>query len=326
MKCIEQEEGEGWTLYNGDSCQVIKGLPENTIGLSVFSPPFSNLYIYSDSEADMGNCANDDEFFAHFKYLIGEIHRITIPGRLCVVHCKDLPLYRGRDEASGLNDFPGYCIRSFEEFGWTYHSRVTIWKCPVIERERTNNNGLLHKTVKRDSSQIRQGMADYVIAFRKRPAGDDNLSSEPIVRNNGFTEFIGDPELDPRKTDYHPSPFARTGKAGDDSIDIWRRYAEPVWWDINQTNVLNYELGREDKDEKHICPLQLDLIERCIQLWSNPGDIVFTPFLGIGSEAYCAVKMGRRAIGIELKPSYFQQAVRNVRKAECEVGESMLFE
>jgi hypothetical protein len=206
-------------------------------------------------------------------------------------------------------------IQAYESCGWSYHSRVTIWKCPVIERERTNNNGLLHKTVLRDRSQVRQGMADYLLVFRKPPVGT-LMSDKPAAGE--FREFVGDPAFDPRSKTDHPSPFARKESSGTDSIDIWRRYAEPVWWDIDQTNVLNYKLARDESDERHICPLQLDIIERCVEIWSLPGEVVFSPFAGVGSEGVGAIKRGRKFVGIELKESYFANACEFLRKAEAE--------
>jgi hypothetical protein len=209
-----------------------------------------------------------------------------------------------------------------EEGGWTYHSRVTIWKCPVTERERTNNNGLLHKTVKRDSSQIRQGMADYVIVFRKTPHGEEgNLSDSPLVRAEGFDRWVGDPELNPLESTFHPSKFARVGGdvTGRESIALWRRYAEPVWWDINQTDVLNVELARTDREEKHICPLQIGLIRRAVYLWSASGDVVLSPFAGIGSEGVVSIQEKRKFIGVELSENYFRHASANLAYAESAI-------
>ena len=314
---LKQASGDNWTLYQGDCCDVVRGLPDNSIDFGIHSPPFSNLYIYSDSEADMGNSADDGEFFSHYEYLIPELLRVTVPGRLCAIHCKDLPKYANRDDTAGLKDFPGQIIRSFEKCGWSFHSRVTIWKCPVTERERTNNNGLLHKTAERDRSQLRQGMADYLIVMRKPPIGT-LMSDKPVTNGDElpFQEYIGQ---HPLNSEIHPSKFARTKcsqHASGKSIDIWRRYAEPVWWDVDQTNVLNYRRARDESDERHICPLQLDLIERSVQLWTNPGDVVLSPFAGIGSEGVASVKLGRRFIGVELKASYFQSAARELRVAE----------
>jgi DNA modification methylase len=335
MNVLNQRITDQWAMYHGDSCEAIKGLPDGKIGFTIFSPPFTNLYIYSDSLRDMGNCKDSGEFFDHFSFLIPELLRITIPGRLCAVHCKDLPTYMGRDGMAGLDDFPGEIVRRFKSFGWSFHSRITIWKCPVTERERTNNNGLLHATAVRDRSQLRQGMADFLLVFRKWPTSG-LMSDEPVRRypikfdadgeeiqtpNVAFTEYIG--ECDPAIDMSHPSPYARKKRKDGDvgqSINIWQRYADPIWWDINQARVLNTDIARDDKDEKHICPLQLDVIERAVDLWSNKGDIVFSPFAGIGSEGYGSVRLGRRFIGIELKQSYYIQACRNLERAAMEAG------
>ncbi len=294
LEVINQAIGKNFALYNGDCVEVIQSIPSNSVHLPIFSPPFSNLYIYSDSYRDMGNCKNDEEFFQNFDYLIPELFRVTVPGRLCAVHCKQLVNYKGRDGASGLRDFRGEIIRHFEKFGWVYHSEVCIWKDPVVEMQRTKSHGLLYKQLRKDSSYSRQGLPDYLLLFRKWTEEGD---AEPVTHT---TE--------------------------DFKLEMWQRYASPVWFDIRQTNVLNIALAREDADEKHICPLQLDVIERALQLWTNPNDIVFTPFAGIGSEAYQAVKMGRRAIGIELKESYFQQAVNNLQVLEKESNQLNIFD
>jgi hypothetical protein len=277
------ERGHDWTLWRGDAVRTLTRVQDESVGLSVFSPPFSNLYIYSDALADMGNAANHDEFFEHFGYLADELLRVTITGRVCAIHCKDLPLYKGRDGAAGLYDFPGQIIRTMSDHGWTFHSRVTIWKDPVIEMQRTKNHGLLYKQLRKDSSASRQGMADYVIAFRKWGEG---LGDAPVTHTH--EEF---------------------------PLDRWQAWASPIWTDIRQTNVLQYRDARSDEDERHICPLQLDVIERCVRLWSNPGDTILSPFAGIGSEGYVALKHGRKFVGVELKPEYFAAAVTNLRRA-----------
>jgi DNA modification methylase len=312
MSVIQQDKGQQWQLYNGDCCEVLRDLPDESIDFGIHSPPFSSLYIYGNSIADMGNCADDAEFFRHYQFAIKELFRTTVKGRLCAVHCKDLPRYANVYGTTGLIDFPGACIQEFESAGWVFHSRVTIWKCPVTERERTNNNGLLHKTVKRDTSQVRQGMADYLLLFR-RPPEDGLMSDKPVERPTGFDRYIGEVAIDSPE---HPSKYARTKPASDPSIDIWRRYAEPVWWDISQTNVLNFKLAKDAKDERHICPLQLDLIERAVDIWSNPGDVVLSPFAGIGSEGVGSLRQGRKFVGIELKDSYYEHAVRNLKQQE----------
>lgn len=286
---IRCEQGQDWTLYHGDCIRVVSGLAANSVGLSVFSPPFSNLYIYSDYLEDMGNCANHAEFFAHFSYLIEQLHRVTKTGRICAVHCKDLPLYKGRDGSAGLFDFPGACVKAFTAAGWTFHSRVTIWKDPVIEMQRTKNHGLLYKQLRKDSCASRMGMADFVLAFRKWDGHTVGDFPDPVEHTK--TEF---------------------------NLDQWQQWASPVWMDIRQTHVLQYRDAKDDEDERHICPLQLDVIERCITLWSNPGDVVLSPFAGIGSEGYQALKQQRKFIGAELKDSYFEVACRNLVNAEAE--------
>lgn len=321
---MDMASGELWTLYNGDCCLGLQGLPDDSIDMVIHSPPFSSLYIYSDSENDMGNCDSDEQFFQHYQYCIRELFRVTVPGRVCAVHCKDLPRYANTHGTTGLIDFPGACIQEFEDAGWVFHSRVTIWKCPVTERERTNNNGLLHKTVKRDGSQSRQGMADYLIVFRKPPESDAGLmSSRPVRRERGFARYVG--EVPYTGNFEHPSPFARKKSAADPSIDIWRRYAEPVWWDISQTDVLNFKLATSEDDEKHICPLQLGLIERAVEIWSNPDDVVLSPFAGVGSEGVGSIRAGRKFIGFELKSGYFNAAKRFLEGAERQALERQLF-
>lgn len=339
VKCEQAEHGQSWAIYQGDCCELIRDIPDASVDMSIHSPPFSNLYIYSDSDADMGNCANNAEFFEHYKYLIGELRRATVPGRVAAVHCKELPKYANRDDTAGLIDFPGMIITAYEACGWSFHSRVTIWKCPVTERERTNNNGLLHKTACRDRSQLRQGMADYLLVFRNPPEAS-LMSDKPVIGQErtapsiehpdgelirqGFIEpYVG--SLSPRRNDLHPSPFARKNNATDLSIDIWRRYAEPVWWDIDQTDVLNFRVGRDSQDERHICPLQLDLIQRAVSIWSNPGDVVLSPFAGVGSEGYGSLLQGRKFIGFELKASYFETAIGNLKAADEKMKQGRLF-
>lgn len=327
--------GRDYIFILGDTCKEIKELEPNSVHFQIFSPPFSNLYIYSDMIHDMGNSKNDKEFFEHFSYLIPELYRILIPGRLCAVHCKDLVDYKGRDGVSGLRDIPGDIIRLFESNKFKYHSRITIWKDPVIEMQRTKAQGLLHKQTKKDASMSRQGLPDYLLMFRKWPDTDETSGPEPIKRDSGFTGYVG----------YEtPSGNYRAGQGndnyenwsgvdktslstGDDifSIHVWQKYASPVWFDIQQTNVLNCRIARDDQDEKHICPLQLDVIERAIHLWTNPGDIVFTPFAGIGSEVYGAVKLGRKGIGIELKKTYIEQADKFLNILESKPKQLELF-
>lgn len=305
-----KRSGESWTIHHGDCVHVCGMLESNSIGYSVYSPPFSNLYIYSDSQFDMGNSANDAEFLKHYAFLAKDLLRATIPGRLTSVHCKDLPMYRGRDGAAGLRDFPGDIIRMYEAEGWVLHSRVTIWKDPVIEMQRTKNHGLLYKQLCKDSAASRQGMADYILTFRKWNA--DAEFPDAVTRNGErFFDYIGGNAPGTGSPTRTPEENQRKY-----SIDVWQRYASPVWFDIIQTNVLNCRSARSENDERHICPLQLDVIARCIELWSNPGDLVFSPFTGIGSEGYEAIKAGRKFVGSELKESYFKQACENLESIE----------
>src|SRR6266702_2321957 len=298
MNILNQAIEQDYALYHGDSCEITKGLPDNSIHFSIFSPPFSGLYIYSDSANDVGNSVSDDEFFAHFDFLIPELLRVTIPGRLCAVHCKQLVNYKGRDGAAGLRDFRGEIIRHFSDAGWQYHSEVCIWKDPVIEMQRTKAHGLLYKQLRADSSFSRQGLPEYLIIFRKWPQSEaEGLLVEPVTHTK--ENFL---------------------------LDTWQRYASPVWFDIRQTYVLNIEQARESQDEKHICPLQLDVIERALDLWTNPGDTVLSPFAGIGSEGFMSLKMNRKFVGIELKESYFQVAKRNLEKATLAKNQITLFD
>lgn len=292
MKVLNQVIKERYALYNGDSAEVMQGLPSDSMDYSIFSPPFESLYTYSDSDRDLGNCRNEEEFYQQFDFIAKELYRIIKPGRLISVHCMDLPASLNNDGFIGLKDFPGKLIKVFEKVGFIYHSRVTIWKDPVVAMQRTKALGLLHKQIKKDSAMCRQGIADYIITLRKPGENKERISHT----NETFP------------------------------VEKWQQYASPVWMDINQSNTLNRKSARDERDEKHICPLQLDVIERCIELWTNDGDTVFTPFLGIGSEAYQALKMNRNAVGIELKESYFEQAVKNCENALTSPVQLSLFD
>ena len=277
---VAEETNEWYHVKRGDCVQLIKELPNESVGLSVFSPPFAELYTYSSHLEDMGNSKDYQEFLIQFGFLIKELHRVLISGRNVAVHCMDLPIQKGKHGFIGLRDFSGLLLRAFEDAGFVYASRVTIWKDPVIEMQRTKALGLLHKQVKKDSTMSRVGIPDYVMIFRK-----DGERNNPVTN----TEL---------------------------SVDLWQKYASPVWMDIDYGNTLQgFRNAREEKDEKHICPLQLDTIERLIHLYSNKGDTVFTPFMGIGSEVYQAVKMGRKGIGFELKESYYELAKKNIASA-----------
>lgn len=315
-------------MYRGDSCQVIKGLPDASIDLCVHSPPFANLYVYSDSEADMGNCESEESFIEHYKFLIRELYRVTVPGRLCVVHCKDLPAYLGRDEYAGLIDFPGMIVRAFQDCGWQYHSAVTIWKCPVIERARTNSYGLLHNQLSKDSTASRQGMADFLKVFRKWDGMQPDEFPKPV--NNPKGNALGDGKRY-RFEHYEGEEGPPKGMDGDEleprdySIQVWQRYASPVWFDIDQTDVLNDKGARTERDERHICPLQMGVVRRSVHLWSNPEDVVLSPFAGIGSEGVGSLELGRKFVGIELKDSYFAKACSNLRIEESKTNQRKLF-
>ena len=278
MECLAEHHGTAFSIYNGDCVPVVAQLPSESVGFSVYSPPFSNLFVYSDSIADMGNAANDAEFLTHYGFLLRELYRVTLPGRLTAVHCSDLPLQKWKDGVVGIKDLSGDIIRAHQEAGWVLHARVTIWKDPVVEMTRTKALGLLYKQLRKDSARSRTGMADYLLIFRK-----DGENPIPITHT--------------------PAAFP---------LDQWQEWASPVWMTVNQTRTLNAAVAREDKDERHLCPLQLDVIERALVMWSMPGDVVLSPFLGIGSEGYCSVRMGRKFIGVELKPAYFAQAVQNI--------------
>lgn len=280
-KVINQVVKEKYALYHGDSCEVVKAIPCSSIHYSIFSPPFASLYVYSNSERDMGNSKNHSEFYEHFRFLVRDILRITIPGRLCSFHCMNLPTSKQNDGFIGIRDFRGELIRIFIEEGWIYHSEVCIWKDPVVAMQRTKALGLLHKQIKKDSCMSRQGIPDYLVTMRK-------------------------PGENPERVTHTNETFP---------VKVWQQYASPVWMDINPSNTLQKKSAREEKDERHICPLQLQVIQRGIELWTNPNDIVFSPFAGIGSEGYVALENDRRFVGIELKDSYFKQAASNLEMA-----------
>lgn len=281
MNILNQCVNDRFALYHGDSCEVTRGIPDDSVHYTLFSPPFSSLYTYSNSDRDMGNCRGDQEFAAHFEFLIKELYRITMPGRLLPFHCMNLPMMKERDGVIGLKDFRGDLIRMFQKAGFIYHSEVTIYKSPVTEMQRTKALGLLHKQIKKDSAMSRQGIPDYIVTMRK-------------------------PGENPERVTHTDESFP---------VSVWQRYASPVWMDIRQSDTLQRTSARAEKDEKHIAPLQLEVIKRCIELWTNPGDIVLDPFAGIGSTNYVALRMNRRTMGVELKESYYNQAVANCQQA-----------
>lgn len=282
VRCLNDDHGDEWTAYHGDCVPVVAQLPDNSVGFSIYSPPFSNLFTYSDSISDMGNSATDAEFLTQYGFLLRDLARVTKPGRLSAVHCSDLPLMKWKDGMIGIKDLSGDIIRAHQDAGWVLHSRVTIWKDPVVEMTRTKALGLLYKQLKKDSTRSRTGMPDYLLVFR---APGEN--TDPVGHDE--KEF---------------------------PVSQWQQWASPVWMDIRQTNTLNVTVVRQDADEKHLCPLQLDLIMRALVLWSNPGDIVLSPFMGIGSEGVMSLRHKRKFVGVELKEAYWRQAVKHLGNEE----------
>jgi DNA modification methylase len=277
----ETKTSENWTMHLADCVELARELPENSIHYSVYSPPFASLYTYSNSERDMGNAKDHDEFWAHYKFLIKEQYRALMPGRLVSIHCMNLPTSKVRDGHIGIRDFRGEIIRAFEEVGFIYHSEVCIWKDPVTAMQRTKALGLLHKQIKKDACMSRQGVPDYLVTMRKPGDNPERVTNT----NESFP------------------------------VQLWQQYASPIWMDINPSDTLQYRSAREHNDERHICPLQLEVIRRAIKLWSNPGDVIWSPFAGIGSEGFVALEMGRKFLGSELKRSYYGQACRNLDRA-----------
>lgn len=286
MNVLNQVVTDNFALYHADCVDVVRSLPDCSVDFSVFSPPFASLYTYSNSPRDMGNVRNHAEFYEHFRFLVGELLRVTAPGRLLSFHCMNLPTSKARDGFIGIRDFRGELIRMFTDAGWIFHSEVCIWKDPVTAMQRTKAIGLLHKQLKKDSCLSRQGIPDYLVTMRK-----PGENAKPVSNTN---------ETFP--------------------VQLWQKYASPVWMDINPSDTLQYRSAREDKDERHICPLQLEVIRRALKLWSNPGDTVLSPFTGIGSEGYVALQEGRKFIGAELKASYFRQASSNLAAALSQKG------
>lgn len=283
IRCLASRRGEKFQAICGDCVDVLAQMPDDCIDFSVYSPPFGSLFVYSDSAADMGN-STDEEFAEHYAYMVREKLRVTKPGRLTAVHCSDLPSTKWKEGYVGIKDFSGDIIRTHIDEGWIYHSRRTVWKCPVTEMARTKSLGLQYQQIKKDSAKSRGGLPDYLLTFVK-----PGENAEPI-----------------RHT---PEQFP---------LDQWQEWASPVWMTIRQTNVLNARPPKESDDERHLCPLQLDLIERAIILWSNPGNVVLSPFMGIGSEGVVALKLGRKFFGIELKHSYFEQACGYLNAEDCQ--------
>lgn len=306
MAVLAQEITENYAAYNGDCIEVMATLPDEKLHLSVYSPPFGGLYHYSSSERDLSNCKDYDTFFEHFAFVVRELFRLTMPGRMTAVHCMDVP--SSNSGTDYLIDFPGDIIRLHEREGWKYIARYAVWKEPLAVRNRTMAKNLAHKTIVDDSSRCSVASADYLLVFRRKGS-----NPVPIAHPVGLLEYAGERLI--------PHELHRYKGWKGNQIEnryshwIWRQYASAFWDDVRIGRVLPFRQARDDDDEKHVHPLQLDVIERCLALWSNPGETVFTPFMGVGSEVFAAVRAGRRGVGVELKPSYYRQAIKNVRLA-----------
>lgn len=311
IKAIDQVITPEYAIYHGDACELIKAVPDNSVHYGIHSPPFEGLYKFTNSDRDISNNERG-EFWEHYAFLIRELLRVAMPGRLHSVHVMQLPALKQREGFVGIRDFRGEVVRAYQDAGWIFHSEVCIWKDPVVQQQRTKSMRLLHKQLCKDSSMSGQGLADYIVTFRKPGINE-------IAISGGLEHYAGD-AVDVSREAYDQQAAAMDAKGETPwpyktwvSIMTWQRYASPVWTDIRQTRTLQYRSARDEKDEQHISPLQLDVIERCIDLWSNPWETVLTPFMGIGSEVYCALGANRRAVGFELKPSYWRQSVRNMQ-------------
>lgn len=318
MAVKEQVITKDYALYHGDCMEVMKSLPDQRIHFSIYSPPFAGLYQYSSSERDLSNCRSYDEFFEHYGYVVQEIARLTMPGRMTAVHCMDVP-ESNTGKGDNLTDFPGDIIRLHKQHGFGYAARYHVWKEPLTVRNRTMVKGLAHKTIVDDSSKCSVASADYLLLFRR-----DGVNPEPIAHPTGLHDYAGEREI--------PADVMRYKGWQGSQIEnryshwIWRQYASSFWDDVRLDRVLPYREARDEEDEKHVHPLQLDVIDRAVTLWSNLGDTVLTPFMGVGSEVYGAVRLGRKGIGVELKDSYFRQAVANVKHAYDSIEQVNLFD
>lgn len=330
VNAAKQIVTDDYAIFQGDCCELIRGLPDNSVHFGIHSPPFIGLYKFSNSERDISN-SEGDTFWQHYGFLIRELYRVTRPGRIHSVHCMQLPTSKTRHGYIGMQDFRGDVIRAYQDAGWIFHSEVCIWKDPVIAQQRTKSIRLLHKQILKDSTISGMGLADYIVSFRKPGDNEDAVSG-------GFDAWAGDDSLDvsPEAYERHRKITEAEGRKAWPfetwrSILIWQRYASPVWSDIDQTKTLQNRKWnpvardeRDEKDEQHISPLQLDVIERCCQLWSAHGETVLTPFLGIGSEVYVAAQMGRKGVGFELKETYFDQAARNLAAMKKRTADDLL--
>lgn len=307
MAVAKQKITDEYAIYNGDCMDVMQTMPDESVHLSIYSPPFGGLYHYSSSSLDLSNCKDYDEFFEHYEFIVRVLHRLTLPGRMTAVHCADVP--SGNSGIDNLVDFPGDIIRLHEREGWRYIARYSIWKEPLGVRNRTMAKNLAHKTIVDDSSRCSVASADYMLVFRRSGA-----NTIPIEHPHGLMEYAGSRQI--------PHELLKFKNHKGSQIEnryshwIWRQYASAFWDDVRLKRVLPYKESRDEEDEKHVHPLQLDVIDRAIILWSNPGEVVFTPFMGVGSEVYGALSLGRRGVGVELKPSYYSQAVKNVESVK----------
>jgi len=315
MAVIDQEITENYAIYNGDCIESMKEMKPESIHLSIYSPPFGGLYVYSSSERDLSNNLNYDQFFEHYDFVVAELFRLTMPGRITCVHCMDVPT--GNSGCDALTDFPGDIIRLHKKHGFDYICRYHVWKEPLGVRNRTMAKNLAHKTIVDDSSKCSCASADYLLVFRRK--GENKA---PILHPHGLLEYAGERPI-PQDL-YQYKGYKGNQIENRYSHWIWRQYASAFWDDVRIDNVLPFKQARDEEDEKHIHPLQLDVIHRCLVLWSNPGEIVFTPFMGVGSEVYEAVRLGRKGIGVELKPSYYKQAVKNIKSVEVDKGEQQI--
>lgn len=311
MAILNQHIADRYAIYNGDSMEVLPTIPADSIHLSIYSPPFAGLYHYSSDDRDLSNCRNYEEFFQHYDFIVQELARVTMPGRMTAVHCMDVPT--GNTGCDALADFPGDIIRQHRRFGFDYVARYHVWKEPLAVRNRTMIKALAHKGIVEDSSRCTVASADYLLVFRKK-----GHNPVPIAHPTGLLEYSGEREIPQDLLSYK----GWTGKQTENRYShwIWRQYASAFWDDIRIDRVLPFRAARTEDDEKHVHPLQLDVIERCLALWSNPGETVLTPFMGVGSEVYASVLNGRRAVGVELKESYFHQALQNIQDAEKHVA------
>ena len=318
MAVKDQQVTEHYGLYNGDCIEVMGGLPDESVHLSVYSPPFAGLYQYSSDERDLSNCLSRDEFFEHYAFVVRELHRLTLPGRMTAVHCADVPT--GNTGLDSLMDLPGDIIRLHTSHGWSYVARYHVWKEPLTVRNRTMTKSLSHKTVTVDSTRCSVASADYLLIFRR-----SGTNAIPVAHPHGLTDYAGERRVPAEFLQYRGWEGSQLENRY--SQWVWRQYASAFWDDVRLDRVLPYRKARDEQDERHVHPLQLDVIDRAIVMWSNPGEVILTPFMGVGSEVYSAVRNGRKGVGVELKDSYYRQAVKNVEAAllERDVEQTPLF-